>query len=274
MDAKTIIITGASDGIGATAARHLAAMGHRVIVVGRSPGKTAAVADEIGADHFIADYARLDDVRRLADQLLAHCPTIDVLANNAGGLMSNVREETVDGHEKTLQVNHLAPFLLTTLLLDRLIADKARVLNTASIANSRFSKLRIDDLDARRGYSSSTAYGNAKLANILFTKELVRRHGIRSAAFHPGDVATNFAAGSNNRVARLIFQSSLKHVLLTSPERGADTLHWLTISTDWTSGEYYCKRKPAKPHPMANDADLARELWDHSAAMVSASAPR
>lgn len=114
---KTVVITGASDGIGAAAARSIAEQGDRVIVVGRSPEKTSAVAHEIGAEYFTADFARLDDVRALAASLLATAPQIDVLANNAGGIFGD-RTPTIDGHEKTFQVNHLAPFLLTHLLGD------------------------------------------------------------------------------------------------------------------------------------------------------------
>ena len=273
MSARTIVITGASDGIGAAAARSLSAAGDRVVVVGRSPDKTAAVAREIGADAFVADFARLDDVRRLASELLAACPRIDVLANNAGGIMG-AREETVDGHEKTFQVNHLGPFLLTTLLMDRLLDGGARVLNTSSAANRAFSRFEIDDLDARKDYSPNRAYGNAKLANILFTTELNRRHGLQgidTAAFHPGGVATGFATGSTSPM-RFVYQTVLRRFLL-SAEQGADTLVWLATASpgvDWVPGGYYAKRAIAKVNPQARDADLARELWERSARMVDA----
>ncbi|MGV8977759.1 MAG: SDR family NAD(P)-dependent oxidoreductase [Cellulomonas sp.] len=271
MSGRTIVITGASDGIGAAAARELARAGERVVVVGRSPEKTRAVAAEIGAEAFLADFARLDDVRALAARLLEAYPRIDVLANNAGGIMGT-RADTVDGHEMTFQINHLAPFLLTTLLLDRLIASSSRVITTSSVANSSFAHLEIDDLDARRAYSPNKAYGNAKLANILFTKELHMRYGARgitAASFHPGVVATNFAAESTSPM-RFVYNTVLRRALL-SPEKGADTLVWLataTPGTDWVSGEYYVKRKIAKANAQAYDADLARELWDRSAAMV------
>ena len=150
MSERTIVITGASDGIGAAAARALAASGDRVVIVGRSPQKTEAIAAELGADHFIADFTRLADVRALAAELLRRYPRIDVLANNAGGIMG-ARELTADGHEKTLQVNHLAPFLLTTLLMDRLIESRASVINTSSAAN-RFGRLNLDDLGNARKY--------------------------------------------------------------------------------------------------------------------------
>jgi NAD(P)-dependent dehydrogenase (short-subunit alcohol dehydrogenase family) len=272
MPERTIVITGASDGIGAAAARVLAAAGDHVVIVGRSPQKTAAVAAELGVASYVADFARLDEVRELAATLLAEHPRIDVLANNAGGIMGD-RTETIDGHEKTFQVNHLAPFLLTTLLLDRLVDSQARVITTSSVANRLFGHLEIDDLDARTGYRPNKAYGDAKLANILFTRELSRRYspaGISAASFHPGGVATNFAADSTSPM-RIVYTSVLKRLLI-SPEKGADTLVWLATSepgSQWVSGEYYEKRKIAKANAQASDADLARELWDRSAAMVA-----
>src|SRR6478752_7317375 len=199
MTARTIVITGASDGIGASAARTLAAQGENVVVVGRSKGKTERIAAEIGADYFVADFAELAQVRRLAAQLKEKHPRIDVLANNAGGIMG-ARELTVDGHEKTFQINHLAPFLLTTELLDLLTASRATIINTSSAANG-FGRLDLTDLNSERSYSTNRAYGTAKLANILFTAELQNRYGkdgIAAAAFHPGVVATNFAAESTS----------------------------------------------------------------------------
>jgi NAD(P)-dependent dehydrogenase (short-subunit alcohol dehydrogenase family) len=268
---RTIVITGASDGIGAAAARALAAGGDQVVVVGRSSEKTRAIADSIGAQHFLADFSRLADVRNLAATLLSQYPTIDVLANNAGGIMGE-RELTEDGHEKTLQVNHLAPFLLTSLLMERLVESKARVINTSSAANRIFGKFAIDDLDAEKKYNPNLAYGNAKLANILFTKELHRRYsanGITTAAFHPGVVATGFAAESTSPMRHLY--AGLASRLMLTPEAGADTLVWLASAqpgVDWESGTYYAKRKPAKMNSQANDPGLASGLWERSLRMV------
>lgn len=268
---ETVIITGASDGIGAAAARALSASGRTVVVVGRSPEKTARVADEIGADHFVADFARLADVRRLAAELLERYPRIDVLANNAGGIFGP-RTITEDGHELTFQVNHLAPFLLTNLLMDRLVASHARVINTASGANLS-GKVDIDDLELVQGYSPGRAYGTTKLENILFTRELARRFGDRglsTAAFHPGVVATSFASAWKGP-ARFIYTSGLLRLVMLSPQKGADTLVWLattTPGTDWISGEYYSKRKPARANRQADDAQLASALWQRSAALV------
>lgn len=271
MAARTIVITGASDGIGASAARTLAKAGERVVVVGRSAEKTRAVAEEIGADYFVCDFADLSQVRTLSAELRDKYPRIDVLANNAGGIMGK-RELTVDGHEKTFQVNHLAPFLLTNALMDVLTASKATVINTSSAANA-FGYVDIDDLDAAGKYSTSKAYGTAKLENILFTTELHHRYnaaGISTAAFHPGGVATNFAAESTSWF-RFAYKTFIKRFMLT-PEQGADTLVWLATTTpgqDWVPGAYYAKRALAKASKQAYDAQLARKLWDRSEALVS-----
>lgn len=267
---ETIIITGASDGIGAAAARALSASGHTVVIVGRSAEKTAKVADALGADRFVADFSRLSEVRRLAAELRERYPRIDVLANNAGGIFGD-RTMTEDGHELTLQVNHLAPFLLTTLLIDRLVQSKARVINTSSVANLS-GNIDIDDLDLATQFTPGKAYSDAKLDNILFTTELDRRfgaEGISTAAFHPGVVASNFASDSTSPL-RLIYRSILRHTLISN-EKGADTLVWLATTTpgiDWTSGKYYIKRKPGRTNRQADDAQLASALWERSAELV------
>ncbi|MDH6237803.1 SDR family NAD(P)-dependent oxidoreductase [Cryobacterium sp. CG_9.6] len=270
---KTIIITGASDGIGAAAARQLSANGHRVVVVGRSAAKTAAVATEIGAEYFVADFAELSQVRRLADQLLAAYPSIDVLADNAGGIMGE-RTLTVDGYEKTFQVNHLATFLLTTLLLPSLEAGGATVIQTSSRAARLYGKFDIHDLQNAHGYAPQTAYGNAKLANILFTKELQRRYsgrGIAAVAFHPGVVGTNFASDTTH-IMRRLYHGPLKRLLTLTPTAGADQLVWLAEGTPGVTfepGGYYESRKLAtRVNAAQNDARLAEQLWDESAALV------
>ena len=274
MAGRTIVITGASDGLGAAAARRLSRSGEDVVVVGRSPQKTKAVATELGADYLVADFTDLAQVRALAEQLLARYPRIDVLANNAGGFMGE-REVTVDGHEKTFQVNHLAPFLLTTLLLDRLVESQASVLNTSSLGTRIFGHVNIDDLDAERGYRASKAYGDAKLENILFTKELHHRYhaaGISTAAFHPGSVASNFGNEAGSRMIRLVYHTPLKHLSLIGPEQGSDLLVWLASARPgeaWTSGEYYSSHSIARANKQAYDPELARELWDRSAKMIA-----
>lgn len=269
---RTVVITGASDGIGAAAARQLAAGGASVVLVGRSKAKTAAIAEELGAPYHLADFADLDQVRRLASELRAAYPRIDVLANNAGGIMGS-RRVTVDGFEKTFQVNHLAPFLLSRLLMPTLIASSASVVQTASIAAHRFGRLDLEDLENRRRYSPNKAYGDSKLANNLFTKELHRRHhveGLSAVAFHPGIVATNFASDTTSYF-RWIYSTPLARLLLTTPEEGGRALTWLvdgTPGTTWRSGAYYERNKVATTNPQADDAALARGLWEKSEEMV------
>ncbi|AXK35631.1 SDR family NAD(P)-dependent oxidoreductase [Streptomyces armeniacus] len=271
---KTIVITGASDGIGAAAARRLGQHGHQVVVVGRSPGKTEAVARAIGADAHVADFARLEDVRKLAADLDAAYPRIDVLANNAGGVFGDPAR-TADGFEQTFQINHLAPFLLTRLLTDKLAASKASVIQTTTLHGGMVRALDVDDLNQERGFGAVRAYNAAKLENVLFTKELHRRfhaRGLSAAVFYPGNVATNFGAQTTSRLMRFLTTSRLSRaVLLTTPEKGADQLVWLAEGrpgADWRSGEYYAKRKPGKGlNRLAHDADLARQLWERSEAL-------
>ncbi|MFI5613991.1 SDR family NAD(P)-dependent oxidoreductase [Amycolatopsis sp. NPDC051903] len=276
MSPKTIVITGASDGIGAAAARELHGRGHRVVVVGRSPAKTAAIAGELGVDHHVADFTRFAEVRELAAALDAAYPRIDVLVNNAGGVFGD-RAKTEDGFEQTVQINHLSPFLLTTLLMDKLLASRASVIQTASSGARLFGDLRLDDLDHDAAYTPHKAYGTAKLENILFTRELHKRfhaRGLSSAAFHPGTVATRFATGSASFM-RLVYTNPIGRLVMLSPEKGARQLVWLATAvpgTDWESGAYYERGRVARRlNPQAKDDDLARRLWDRSAELVGVS---
>ncbi|MEN0022338.1 MAG: SDR family NAD(P)-dependent oxidoreductase [Microbacterium sp.] len=272
---KTIVITGASDGIGAAAARQLADSGHRLLLVGRSAEKTRAVADDTGAEALTADFARLDDVRALAgriDDLLGD-DGLDVLANNAGGIFGD-RTPTVDGHEKTIQVNHLAPFLLTNLLLPRLLRSRAAVINTSSVGHRLFGDLDVDDLDNERRFSANKAYGDAKLANVLFAKSLHTRFhadGLSAVAFHPGTVRTNFAADSSS-LMRLIYRSFLGRLILTGVEEGGSILRWFIEGTPdetWFSGAYYDERTLSnRVNPQVDDPALAEALWQKSAELV------
>jgi len=270
---KTIVITGASDGIGKEAARQLLALGHQVIVIGHSPEKTKLVAQELGVHTYTADFAKLDDVRKLATNLRKDFPKIDVLANNAGGIFGN-RELTVDGHEKTMQVNHLAHFLLTNLLMDILIKNNASIINTSSIANRVLSDFDINDLELTKKYSPQIAYGNAKLENILFTKELHNRFhnsGITTAAFHPGNVASNFASDTTS-LMKYAYHTPIKKLFLISVRKGAETLVWLADKSgdlDWKSGEYYIKKKISnKVDEKALEPSIQKSLWNQSAQFV------
>ena len=272
MEPKTIVITGASDGIGAAAARELSARGANLVVVGRSPDKTRAVAQEIGAPFHVADYADLAQVRRLAAELGESYPRIDVLANNAGGIMDQ-RVLTVDGFEKTFQVNQLAPFLLTTRLLPTLIESRATVIQTGSIA-ARLNNFDIDDLQNAHHWGRQKAYGNTKLENIMFTRELQRRYGdqgISAAAFHPGAVGSNFAHDTKHFLNFLYHTPVIRSVFTTPPEKGARQLVRLatgTPGTDWEPGAYYERNKPARSARQTRDPELMRRLWDECERLV------
>lgn len=267
---RVVVVTGASDGIGAAASRILARQEDNVVVVGRSPAKTRAIAAETGAEYHIADFTHLDQVRDLAAELNTRHPRVDVLINNAGLIAGARRVVTADGHELTFQVNHLAPFLLTVLLKERLAGARGRVITTSSSASTRRgARAALDDLDLTGRYSALRAYMASKLANVLFTRELARRWGplgVSAAAAHPGPVRSQFGQ-SGPPAVRVVASSPLRHVW-RSPERGADTLVWLSASVpgqDWDSGGYFADRKPARANPAADDPDLARELWERSA---------
>lgn len=266
------MVTGASSGIGANAAERITAAGWDVAVVGRNPERTRAVAEKVGGTAFLADYDRLDDVRELAASITRRYERIDVLANNAGGIFGE-RTVTRDGFETTFQVNHLAGFLLTNLLRERLVESGAAVIQTSSEAARRFARFDVDDLQGERRYSAAAAYGNGKLANVLFTKELHRRYadaGLRAVSFHPGVIASGFAAASAG-VMRWFYTSPLTQPLLTSTEIGGGRLTWLALGTpgvDWTPGEFYANNRVARTNRLAADPVLARKLWDRSAAMV------
>ena len=267
-----MVVTGASDGIGAAAARMLARRGDEVVVVGRSPGKTRAVAAELRAECHAADFAHLDQVRDLARELRARHSRVDVLLNNAGLISGSRRAVTADGHELTFQVNHLAVFLLTMLLQDPLAAARGRVITTSSRAGAaRDARVVPGDLDMAGGYDGLRAYKASKLANVLFTRELARRWGplgVSAAAAHPGIVRSQWGRSGPTSV-RLVVTSPLR-LAMRSPERGADTLVWLATNAPgsaWESGGYFADRKPAAASPAAGDVSLAADLWDRSAQM-------
>jgi len=265
---KTIIITGASDGIGKAAARELQALGNEVVLVGRSPEKTRAAAQELDAAYYIADFANLMDVRKLAKAIKSDYKHIDVLALNAGGIFSE-RTITRDKFEQTFQVNHLAHFLLVGLLMNTLLKSHATIIATSSAANY-LNQLDLNDLNASHGYRKWIVYANAKLMNIMFVRELNRRYGakgIASAAFHPGIVASSFSR-ELSRPLKVIFQSRIMRLFgIISPRQAADTLVWLATheaGKTWKSGEYYSKRQVKRASAKAYNPLLANELWNKS----------
>lgn len=275
---KTVLLTGASDGIGASSARQLAAKGHRMLITGRSREKIEAVARSTGARAFVADFARLDDVRRLAAEVRKELngDGLDVLANNAGGVFGDPTN-TVDGNELTFQVNHLAPFLLTQLLMSELAAapgGQSSVVNTSSIANRLFGHIDLDDLNNAKAFSANKAYGDAKLANILFTRGLHARFhdlGLSAVAFHPGNVASNFASDTTSSL-RFVYRTPLRRLALIGVDKGGANLSWFVEGTpgeSWMSGEYYDQQKHTTAvNPQAFDDRLVDGLWGRSAALV------
>lgn len=265
-DRKTIIVTGGSDGIGAAAARALVGAGQRVVIVGRNPEKTKRIAAELGCPCHLADYARLSDVARLASEL-GQYDRIDVLANNAGGAQKE-RRLTVDGFERTFQINLLAPYLLTRLLLDKLTASRATVIQTASIAANLFgADFDPADPESERNYTPFRAYGRAKLCDILFTRELHKRYGdrgISAVAFEPGVVRTNFGSESVAFV-RFCYHTPLKYLFTISPEKSARRLIRLAVGApgaDFQSGEVYGDKKPYRLKFPDPDGAAAASLWD------------
>lgn len=275
---KTILITGASDGIGAEAARQLATRGHRLLITGRSREKIEAVAKETGAKAFVADFSKLDEIRRLARDVKTELAGagLDVLANNAGGIFGD-QNKTEDGNEKTFQINHLGPFLLTELLMDSLLAakDGASVVNTSSVANRLFAKIDLEDLNNDRKFSANKAYGDAKLANILHARGIQARYGdrgISTVSFHPGAVATNFASESTSFM-RFFYQTPLKKLGLISSQTGGATLAWLIEGTPgetWKVGGYYDQQNLSdKVNPQVKDDALVDGLWEKSKWLVA-----
>src|SRR3954447_7587967 len=246
----TVVLTGATRGIGRAAAIDLARRGAEVALVGRDPERVRATADEARAagggapvHEHAAALARLDEVRRLAAELLERHPRIDVLANNAGAMFS-LRHLTPDGFEQTFALNHLAPFLLTNLLLERLVGCRARVVTTASDAH-KGGVLDLDDLNAERGrFRAGRAYATSKLCNVLFTRELQRRRPERRQnCLRPGVIRSGFA---RNDGALVRAGATVAGVFMGSPERGARSLVWLALdpSGGQLRGRYVEKQRP------------------------------
>jgi daunorubicin C-13 ketoreductase len=263
---RTIVITGASSGVGLAAAEQFAAQGDRVVVVGRDPGRLAAAVERVRAagngrepGSFRADFDDLKQVRDLAAHLLDTYPAIDVLANNAGGMISKYRR-TGDGYEASIQGNHLAPFLLTNLLRERL--SGARVVNTASDAHRQGSPDPEDFVGDPAKYRAFRTYGGTKSANILFTAEAARRWpDVTSVCFHPGVVRTNFGDGP---VTKFFYRYA---PFLVKPETAGALLVWLATApkADLADGGYYVGHKAKRPAPHASDPALAARLWEASA---------
>ena len=281
MSGQTALVTGATGGIGLAAAVALAGLGARVGVVGRDEKRTAAAVQAVlavpgsgGADGFLADFSDQREVRALAAEVLAAYPRLDVLVNNAGGYWSD-RHVSADGLEWTFAVNHLAPFLLTSLLEERLRESApARIVTVASDAH-RAGRIEFDDLQAERGYAGMRAYAQSKLANILFTRELARRlsgSGVAAYSVHPGTVRTGFAREDAGRLFSLVLRAGA--LLMKSPEQGAHTSVYAASSPELVgrTGEYLAKSRVAKPSARAQDDVAAARLWSVSEDLVAGSA--
>ncbi len=280
MVGKTVLVTGATGGIGKATAMGLATMGANLAITGRDRERTEGAAREIRAvgrgqvDVFVADLSSQMEVRRLAGEVLQTCPRIDVLVNNVGGYW-NTRHVTADGLEHTFALNHLAPFLLTNLLLDRLTQSApARVVTVASNAHAA-GRIDFDDLQGEWSYSGSRAYNQSKLANILFTYELatmLKSSAVTASALHPGVVNTSFGAEDPRGIQRLIIPFA--RPFLKTPTQGAVTSIHLASSPDLeqVTGRYFADSKPRRSSKRSYDQAAAARLWQVSTALVDLTA--
>lgn len=267
LNKKTIVITGASDGIGAAAATQLKELGHHVIIVGRTKEKTEKLAAKLDVPYHLADYTDLSEVTRLAKELDTY-DKIDVFINNAGGVFGE-RKITKDGFEKTFQVNLLAAFMLTNLLMDKLCQSKATVIQTTSLgANLLGTWFDVEDLNNEKSYSPGKAYGEAKLGNIFFTRELHRRFGgkgISAVAFEPGIVRSNFGSESI-WFFNFAYHSFLRYLFTISPEKSAKMMVDMALGkpgVDFESGETYrVSGKRFKVKFKDKDGKVANRLWE------------
>lgn len=274
-DMTLVLLTGATRGIGRAAAVELARQGIAVALVGREAERVSAVAREARASgggaavhEHVADLMLMEEVRALAADVMERYEHIDVLANNAGALFAS-RKETTEGFEQSFALNHLAPFLLTNLLRDRL--SGGRVVTTSSDAH-KAGALDLEDLQSEKSYAAMRVYGVSKLCNILFTRELARRAPeLHANCFHPGVVRTGFGKNDNG-VWKVL--TTLGAPFFRSPARGARSLVWLAVSDEASplTGEYVQDEKVLAPSAQAQDEALAEGLWERSAELVGLNA--
>jgi retinol dehydrogenase 14 len=280
MAGRTVLVTGASGGIGRATALGLAVMGAHLAIAGRDRGRTEDAARELRAagggqvDVFVADLSSQSEVRRLADEALERLSRIDVLVNNVGGYWST-RHVTADGLERTFAVNHLAPFLLTNLLLERLErSGPARVVTVASNAHIQ-GRIDFDDLQGERSWSGARAYSQSKLANVLFTYELARRlqaTSVTANALHPGVVRTAFGAEDPGGLQRRFIP--VMRPFMKAPAKGAATSIHLSSAPDLerVTGRHFANGKPKRSSERSYDEAVAARLWRVSADLVGLAA--
>jgi len=276
MAGRTVLVTGGSGGIGRATALGLAAMGAHLAICGRDRESTQGAAGEIRAagggrvEVFVADLSSQSQVRRLAGEVLQRCSRIEVLVNNVGGYW-DTRHVTADGLERTFALNHLAPFLLTNLLLDRLTqSGPARVVTVSSNAQAQ-GRIDFDDLQGERSYSGARAYSQSKLANVLFTYELARRlpaSSVTANALHPGLTRTAFGAEDPAGVQRRLVP--LLRPFMQAPAQGAATSIHLASAPELAqvTGRYFANRKPKRSSKASYDQAAAARLWQVSADLV------
>jgi retinol dehydrogenase-14 len=275
MEGKTVLITGATAGIGKATALGLADMGAKLILVGRSDQRLGAVTDLLTArGHrdivtMRAELSSMAEVRRLATEVVRSTPRLDVLINNAGTVVGD-RRLTVDGFEYTFALDHLSPFLLTNLLLDKLKSSAPSRVVTVSSVGHLAGTIHFDDLMLEKGYRPFKAYFQAKLANVLFTNELARRltgTGVTANSLHPGNVRSHFG---NELKGALLVGTYLIRPFEIGPARGARTSIYLASSpeVEGVSGKYFVRKKARPPSAEARDPAIARRLWEVSAKLV------
>jgi NAD(P)-dependent dehydrogenase (short-subunit alcohol dehydrogenase family) len=278
MAGKSVLVTGGTGGIGKATAIGLAALGARVGITGRDPARTEAAAAGIGAaaggpavDAFAADMSAQAEVRHLAARVLDTYPRLDGLVNNVGGFWAH-RHVTADGLERTFALNHLAPFLLTNLLLERLTASApARIVTVSSGAHAR-GRIDFGDLQGERDYSGQRAYSQSKLANVMFSYELARRlegTGVTATVLHPGVVRTSF--GAEDQAAYFAVMVGVARLFMKTPAQGARTPIYLASSpeVEGISGRYYVNRKPKTSGNASYDTTAAARLWQASAGLTA-----
>jgi NAD(P)-dependent dehydrogenase (short-subunit alcohol dehydrogenase family) len=274
---RTVLVTGATGGIGRVTALELARRGDRVLITARSAARGEGVLSELRAvggpnvaELFIGDLSSMSDVRRVASEVRTAHPRLDVLINNAGGLFGT-RVLTVDGFESTFAVNHLAYLLLTELLLPSLgAAGNARVVSVSSSGNN-LARMRWNDLQYESGYSGWQAYLQSKLMNVLFALALARRldgSGVTSNALHPGVINSGFGKTTTGLNRLLGWVANLSAI---SPEQGAQTSLYLATSkeVEGVTGQYFIKKKPARANPVAYDQAAQDRLWALSETLLT-----